>query len=86
MICKPCREGADVRVPTPEDVAQVRRLFSVTPQVHLNVPGLPNLPPGPPDIRRAALAARRALHAGCKGGTWCDCQHKPGDDETRVMA
>jgi len=25
--------------------------------------------------RRAAQVAE--IHARCKGGTWCDCQHKP---------
>lgn len=28
--------------------------------------------------RAAAATLRRQLHAECRGGTWCDCQHKEG--------
>jgi hypothetical protein len=25
-------------------------------------------------------ACRDRRHADCRGGTWCDCQHKPPED------
>lgn len=27
-------------------------------------------------------ACRDRRHGDCRGGTWCDCQHKPAEDAT----
>jgi hypothetical protein len=31
-------------------------------------------------------ACRERLHGECRGGTWCDCQHKPPTAETAETA
>jgi hypothetical protein len=31
-------------------------------------------------------ACRERLHGECRGGTWCDCQHKPPAGETAETA
>lgn len=30
----------------------------------------------PPEMSAPLFTVVRDLHADCKGGTWCDCQHK----------
>jgi hypothetical protein len=27
-------------------------------------------------------ACRDRRHGGCRGGTWCDCQHQPAENAT----
>jgi hypothetical protein len=31
-------------------------------------------------------ACRERRHGGCRGGTWCDCQHQPAGDDTDPAA
>jgi hypothetical protein len=31
-------------------------------------------------------ACRERRHGDCRGGTWCDCQHQPADDDSTPAA
>jgi hypothetical protein len=35
-------------------------------------------------VRRQLLPASAILHAQCRGGTWCDCQHRVPELETQL--
>jgi hypothetical protein len=47
VICKACREAADI-----------------------------------PNVAATAVIIKTQLHKHCKGGTWCDCQHRVGRKNT----